>query len=562
MKVFKCIVVSLCFFTSLALFSQETNIPQPVVQAGGAVYKLDTKIDKETGFLLENGLLVTALHGFVSTDSYGALSIPDHIDSISLSQNGVPSDIKIKSLKAVSAYADIAVLEVEGDFQNYLSERKTSSLEGEFFIVGYLRSMVQYAKSRSLLKKISNIHYTMSFDLSEIEGMSGSPLLDSQGQFIGVVTSSEGNIHNSVMSDKINDVIQGRLGTHCEGNIKACIEQEIQKIQRQVDVQLDPDYKITETDRTLFHHPLNVLSLILQRQQIEPYLEKGSRLGFVRAQMNLALYYRENRNLKEVIVNKESGLITVQSKIPNETTYQKALQTNEKRSIEELKKAADQGDYQAQLNLGLLYEGQFSFLKRKSSRENKEQPFNQDPAIDQILDQAIYYLKLAADQDSATANNHLARIHYAEKEDRKRGFEYLKKAGDMGHPETLKRLSVMYMEGREGVQQDFEKAYYYALQFKRKTGISISAFVERLKGEVKQNASAQYVLGLHYVQSATAESSINPHLRSNGIEMIVTAAERGDLKARQWVETHNTMGIRAVRSCKGVIRIIKPLIDH
>ena len=534
MKVFKFIVVSLCFFTNLALFSQETNIPQPVVQAGKAVYNLDTKIDKETGFLLENGLLVTALHGFVSTDYYGALSIPDHINSISLSQNGVPSDIKIKSLKAVSAYADIAVLEVEGDFQNYLSERKTPSLEGEFFIVGYLRSMVQYAKSRSLLKKISNIHYTMSFDLSEIEGMSGSPLLDSQGQFIGVVTSSEGNIHNSVMSDKINDVIQGHLGTHCEGNIRACIEQELQKIQSQVDIQLDPDYKIKETDQTLFHHPLNVLSLILQRQQIEPYLEKGSRLGFVIAQRNLAMYYQEQK----------AGLGVT----PYGTVFERFLKL--------LKKPADQGDYQSQVNLGLLYEGQFSFLKRKSSRENKKQPFNQDPAIDQILNQAIYYLKLAADQDSATANYVLARIHYAEKEDRKRGFEYLKKAGDMGHPETLKRLSVMYMEGREGVQQDFEKAYYYALQFRRKTGISISAFVERLKGEVKQNASAQYVLGLHYVQSGEADE--NPYMRrDNGIEMIVTAAERGDLKARQWVETNRTMGIKA--SCEWAI---KSLIDR
>ena len=554
MKVFKFIVVSLCFFTSPALFSQETNVPQPVVQAGGAVYKLlDVEEDpRGTGFLLENGLLVTALHNFVS-NSYGMLSIHDHIDSHSLSQNGVPSDIKIKSLKAVSAYADIAILEVEGDFQNYISERKTPSLEGEFFIVGYKSSMVQYAKSRSLLKKISIIHYTMSFDLNEIKGMSGSPLLDSQGQFIGVVTSSEGNIHNSVMSDKINDVIQGRLGTRCEGNIRACIEQELQKIQRQVDVQLDPDYKIKETDQTFFHHPLDVLFSILQRQQIEPYLRKGSELGFAEAQRNLSTYYQQNKNLKEVIVDKKSGLITVQSKIPDGTTYQKVSKANEKKFVEELKKAADQGDYQSQINLGLFYEGLLSTLKIESSRETKGQSFNRDPAIDQMLDQAIYYLKLAADQDSATANYFLAQI-YEEEGDRERGLERLKKAGNLGHQEALKRLSVMYMEGREGVQQDFEKAYYYALQFKRQ-GHSITKFFERMEREAKQNASAQYVLGLHYVQSGEADE--NPYMRDNGIEMIVTAAERGDLKARQWVETHNTMGIRAVRTCEGTIKIIK-----
>ena len=529
-KVLKCIVVSFCFFTSPTLFSQETNVPRPVVQAGEAVYKLYTAIDQETGFLLENGLLVTALHGFFS-GSYGKLSIPDHLDSISLSQNGVPSDIKIKSLKAVSAYADLAVLEVEGDFQNYLSERKTPSLEGEFFAVGYRSSMVQYAKSRSLLKKTSNIHYTMVFDLSEVKGMSGSPLLDSQGQFIGMIVAAEGNMYGSVMSNKINDVIQGRIGTHCEGNIRACIEQELQQIQRQVDIQLDPDYKIKETDQTLFHHPLAILSSILQKQQIEPYLKKGSRLGFVTAQRNLSVYYFEQ--------NKNKGIT------PSGTVFEKLLKLT--------KKPADQGDPQSQTNLALLYEGQFSALEIKSLRENKGQPFNRDPAIDQILDQAIYYLKLASDQGSATASYALARIYYAEKEDRKRGLERLKKAESQGHPEASFRLSKMYMGGREGVQQDFEKAYYYALQFKRQKEVSISAFFKRLEKEAEQNASAQYVLGQHYAQSAEA------NVRNKGIEMIVTAAERGNLKARQWVKTHNTKDIGAVRSCEGVIN---PLMDR
>ena len=559
MKVFKFIVVSLCFFTSSAIFSQESSIPQPVVQAGGAVYKLNVKGRQGTGFLLENGLLVTALHGFVS-NSYGVRAIHDHLDSISLSQNGVPAGIKIKSLKAVSAYADIVILEVEGDVQNYLSERKAPSLEGEFFIAWYPQknSAINYAKSRNILKQTSQ--WVMSFDRTKLGGMSGSPLLDSQGQFIGVFLNGDGNIGDGMMSSKINDMIQGRLGTHCEGNIRACIEQELQKIQRQVDIQLDPNYKIRETDQTFFHHPLDGLFSMLQRQQIEPYLKKGSELGFVEAQILLSEYLLHD-NFEEVTVS-ESGLITVQSKIPDETAYEKALKANRKRYLEEWKKAADQGDYQAQQNLGLYYESQISVLKRKSSKkENKGQSFNRDPAIDQMLDQAVYYLKLAADQDSATANYALARIYYTEG-DRERGLEWLKKAGDLGHSEALNRLGGMYMKGVEGVQQDFEKAYYYALQFKRQEGVSISAFFEQLKRKAEKNASAQYVLGLHYVQYATAESSINPHLRSNGIAMIVTAAERGDLKARQWVETHNTMGIRAVRSCEGIIRIIKPLIDH
>ena len=555
MKVFKCIVVSLCFFTSLALFSQETNIPQLVIQAEGAVYKLNVKGKQGTGFLLENGLLVTALHGFVS-NSYEVRAIHDHLDSISLFQNGVPAGITIKSLKVVSAYADLAILEVEGDVQNYLSERKTSSLEGEFFIAGYPRknSAINYAKSGNILKQTSQ--WVMSFDRTKLGGMSGSPLLDSQGQFIGVFLNGDGNIGDGMMSNKINDMIQGRLGTLCEGNIRACIEQELQKVQRQVDVQLDPDYKIKETDQTFFHHPLNGLFSILQRQQIEPYLKKGSELGFTTAQILLGEYLLHD-NFEEVTVNK-SGLITVQSKIPDETAYEKALKANRKRYLEEWKKAADQGDYQAQQNLGLYYESQISFLKRKSSKENKGQSFNRDPAIDQILDQAIYYLKLAANQDSARASYALARIYYTEG-DRERGLERLKKAGNLGHQEALKRLSVMYMEGREGVQQDFEKAYYYALQFKRQ-GHSITKFFERMEREANQNASAQYVLGLHYVQSGEADE--NPYMRDNGIEMIVTAAERGDLKARQWVETHNTMGIRAVRTCEGTIKIIKPFIDH
>ena len=561
MKVFKCIVAGLCFFTSFALFSQEVDIPQPVVQAGGAVYNLDIRGRQGTGFLLENGLLVTALHGLVS-NVYGVLSIHDQLDSIFLSQNGVPADIKIKALKAVSAYADLAILEVEGDFQNYLSERKTTSLEGEFFIAGYPQknSAIDYAKSKNILKQTP--HWVMPFDRTNLDGMSGSPLLDSQGQIIGVLVSAGGNIGGSVISNKINDVIQGRIGTHCEGNIRACIEQELQKIQRQVDIQLSSDYEIKKTDQTLFHLPLIGLFSILQRQQIEPYLEKGSELGFIEAQNRLGEYYRKNKNLEKVIVNKETGVITVQSKIPDKTAYQKALKANEERSVEEWKKAAEQGDYYAKESLGWFYKGQISSLSKNSSEETQGQPFNRDPAIDQMLDQAVYYLTLAANQNSATANNALAQIHFVEG-DRERGLERLEKAGAFGHLEALNRLSIMYLNGEEGVQQDFEKALYYALQFKRHAGVNISEFFEQLEKEAKQNASAQYVLGLHYVQSAEAESGhTNPHLRNNGIAMIVTAAERGNLKARQWVEIHNTMGIQVVRTCENIIRVVKPLIGR
>ena len=542
MRIPKYIMISLCLFTNTYLFSQEQEIPEAVAYANRSIYKLG--VNSGTGFLLENGLLVTALHIFLS-HTYGVPSIKDNLDSISLSQNDVPANIKIKSLKAVSAYADIAVFEVEGDFHSYLLEGKTSSLEEEFFLAGYPseRSFIHYTKSRNVFKQLSDFHLTMSFDSTDLNGMSGSPLLNSQGQFVGLMVSGEGNVHNTVMSSKINDVVQGRIGTRCEGNMKACIEQEVRKLQKQVDVQLNSNYEMKETDHNLFHHPLAILWSILQRKQIEPYLKQGSRLGFVNASVQLAQYYHSDENLKEVTVNK-SGTVIVRSKAPSETAYQ----TNVERFEEELKKAADQGYYFAQLALGLFYERQFHSLKNDFQKKNPDQPFNKDPVIHQMWDQAVYYLRLAADQDYATASYGLFQIYYIVG-DREKWLEWLIKAGDQGNIMALYRLGTMYLNGENGVQQNFEQAYYYALQLERQ-GRNIRQFIEKLKKEAEdeKNASAQYVLGLHYIGSADkieplSRESFNrtAALRRRGVKMITTASQQGESRSLNWIKENRNL---------------------
>jgi len=202
-----------------------------------------------------------------------------------------------------------------------------------------------------------------------------------------------------------------------------------------------------------------------------------------------------------------------------------------------VKKAADQGDSDAQYLLGnMYYDGQGAPQDFKEARE---------------------WIGKAADQGNADAHYFLGWMHYwgkGTKQDFKEAIKWHKKAAELGHIYSQLALANMYFDGK-GVQQDKEEAvkwykkvaelgvggkqsiqifttssqYKLGSLYYRGEGISQS-YKEAAKwykiAAEKGDASAQYELGwLYYIGGGVVQD------KKKAVKWYRKAAEQGDDKS-------------------------------
>ena len=115
----------------------------------------------------------------------------------------------------------------------------------------------------------------------------------------------------------------------------------------------------------------------------------------------------------------------------------------EKRFKNYYKKAADEGNVNAQYYIGKLY--------------------YKGEVIEKDYKKAFEYLKKAADDGNVNAQYYIGTLYYKGKgieKDYEKAFEYLKKAADKGHIDAQYNLGFCYAEGK-GIEEDFKKAFEY-----------------------------------------------------------------------------------------------------
>ena len=434
------------FTLVVGTYAQAFEISEEVLQAEQAVYKITTSSGNGTGFFIAPDLFVTNFH---------VIDEIKNLDEISLDHRNRPS-IGILNIIAVSLFADIAVLQTEEESPVYLSEGELASLNENLVIMGYPSGVdtAELIKSTNDNSTWENIFYDTPTDFSGRSfGLSGSPLMNLDGEFLGVVCASSSNIKSSIISQYVSQLLEGHIGTICKSI--DCIDQETQAIQKLIENQLRRG--ILENELTLFHHNPMLLKTFLNSEDIIAYLSLGAKEGSATAQYNLGVAYNE-------------GDIVPQS-------FEQAVQL--------YRQAAQLGHAGATYNLGVKYdkgEGvpqsfeqavqlylQAAQLGHAGATYNLAAKYGKGEGVSQSFEQAVQLYLQAAQLGDAGAQNNLGIALYEGKgveQDIPQAVFWLKKAAEQGDPNSQQALSRLYAHG-VGVEKSVEKAKYWLDQSKK-----------------------------------------------------------------------------------------------
>ena len=211
------------------------DLPTAIQKASRAVWMLNGKEEKvsvheESDFLtvtttisISNGgsgffingsrLIFTNFH-VVSSLLKGGLS------KVTLSQNGVESGLKIKSLLALCAVADIALLETDSEAPFYLSLRDEPLFEDEdLTILGYPdRAFRVIRKGGPLAFFFKGFWEFPTKKKSSKKGASGGPVIDSRGQVVGIFKRSNDDVAIFTGVNQLKAILEGEIGVRCGKN--------------------------------------------------------------------------------------------------------------------------------------------------------------------------------------------------------------------------------------------------------------------------------------------------------------------------------------------------------
>ena len=378
--------------TALNLGIQAFELSPSVLQAEQAVYKVTTSLKEGTGFFIAPDIFVTNFHVIDDIKS---------LDEISLDHQDRPS-IGVHQIAAVSIFADIALFQTKEKSSAYLSEGTLTDLSENLVMIGHIQgaNTAQYIKSTEPSTEWEGMGYlTPSHFLNDSGGFSGSPLINLNGEFLGVVSNSNNHTKLSISSKYVFELLEGHIGASCS-NIE-CIDQETLAMQKFVSNQLQRGF--SESEPTLFHHSPYFLITFLNSESMISYLELGGENNSPTAKYHLGVIYEQG--IYGVEQDFERAVYWYQ-KAENQNDNAKynlcaayregrGIKQNFNKAIECYRQLAERGDPSAQHSYGaMLFEGQgvdqniplaLTWIT-KSARQNN--PFSQQ-ILSMVYEQGI-----------------------------------------------------------------------------------------------------------------------------------------------------------------------------
>ena len=338
-------------FVSVFAVEVEEAYPPAVMAAGEAVYQIEVPAGRGTGFFIAPNRFVTNFH-IVDT-------IQD-IAEVSFYFDNELSPIRAKKLLAVSYPYDLALLETEGESSVYLSEGSKPQTTETVFTAGYPTvdgGDLKYHHSTSDIKNWQDMYYSGVFNFGIGAGASGSPVLNSQGQFFGVIFGGGRNIEIFFINSYWLELLtNGQAGMICQNNAQTCVRQEISRAKKLVQ-QFLADQPVERESLGIIHITGDNFKGVLSESEEEAYVLKMAKdFNDRMAQFRLGMLHLNREDLEQAI-------------------YWLTL-------------AAEDGVRIAQYNVGDLHHNQGN------------------------LEQAIYWLTLAADSGVPLAQSSLGALHH------------------------------------------------------------------------------------------------------------------------------------------------------
>ena len=414
-------------------------LPVPVKAAEKSVYGLFIEgKGSGTGFFIAPDLFVTNFHVIQHAES---------LDDMVLFQNQERSPIKVKKVYAVDGLSDLALLQTDRRSEHFLSQGPAPQSSDQVFSIGYSgynKGMPVFTSSIAEIIK-HPLYYTMAFDTENSLGSSGSPLLNSLGQVIGVFFVASYNIRSNVTAATLNQLMKGEKGIVCEGSGRTCIDRETQRVRREFLHQIDSE------DQTIRALEYINLKQFLSQEQIEAHLLKGAenKVTYVHAQYLVGSFFVAQKEFEE-------GFYWIHQ-------------------------AAEQNDPVAQNEMGILYlrgigtasdvEEAYQWFKKSSDQKftvgmlHTAHALLTGSGVEQDIDQAISLLREAARYGNKEAWHSLGVLPYygwagVIEPDPSAAVPYFLQAAEFGHKDAACRMEVFYEEGK-WVEKDLEILDYW-----------------------------------------------------------------------------------------------------
>ena len=184
-----------------------------------------------TGFFIGPNYFVTNFHVIFSLlGSTGS-------STVTLSQEGDSSSLTIKRVLAVSALYDLVLLETEESITDYLSLREKLPNPNEpLFLLAYPDGIFKKIEKTGGIIYENDREFAFITNNSNLNGASGSPVLDDKGQVVGVASGGSNNKLNAIKINHLKELVMGSIGTDCaETEIfkaQKCIKEGIEHLKR------------------------------------------------------------------------------------------------------------------------------------------------------------------------------------------------------------------------------------------------------------------------------------------------------------------------------------------
>ena len=390
------------------------KIHSPDVEGGTG-----SNVMRGTGFFIGENHFVTNFH-VISHMLRGSGSL----ENIALLQQGNTSVLRIKEILSVSAAYDLALLETEESVTNYLNLGESPPEPNEnLFSIAYPYGVFTVINKTGDILYENNQSYIFPTDNSSMSGASGSPVLDEQGQVVGVLFKGLHNLLHAIKINPLQEFIKGNIGIKCIKSVsiavrffnKECIKKEMERLQ-----------KLAE-EGSIFAQYALADKYDGEDEGIEPnidkaikWYEKAANQGYVLAQYSLGVIYHkvvEVLNWHEAIKwyekAAEGGFIPSQAALASiyvkREKYPEALQL--------LKQPAERGYADAQSRLAVIY--------------------HDGKGVEKDFVKAFYWYERAAMQGEVNAQILLAGMYYRGEgvdPDIGEAIRWYRKAANQGSP--------------------------------------------------------------------------------------------------------------------------------
>ena len=197
--------LTVVFFTLLLGFHPPLQAagPLPLNQAHKAVWHIHNmkpgesyvkgKHSQGTAFAISSDVFITAHHVLTGLHNHS----PD-LKDVTLSQRGTSTRLKVKRVLILSQVYDLALFETTTPSPygqlDFAAKSPSLSQLTQLSAIGYPQNEFRMMKQRGRVTYEDPLAHTIAFDVRNLPGASGGPVLNKHGRVIGVMSSAFDNL--------------------------------------------------------------------------------------------------------------------------------------------------------------------------------------------------------------------------------------------------------------------------------------------------------------------------------------------------------------------------------